>query len=211
MVMKIAVIGASRGIGRALVEYALQEGCEVNALVRDPQKFDLEHSLLTVVEGDARSADAIQRVIEGADAVCTCLGIMPTFKPVDLFSLSGRLIIDAMKEAGIRRLICVTGIGAGDSRGHGGFVYDRILNPLLLKTIYADKEREEELVRNSGLEWTIVRPGFLTNGAMTEECRALTNLEGITAGKISRADTAHFILQEIREPRFIGETPLITY
>ena len=67
----------------------------------------------------------------------------------------------------VDKLICVTGIGAGDSKGHGGFLYDKILNPLFLKTIYEDKDIQEKMVQDSTLEWLIVRPGFLTNGAVT--------------------------------------------
>jgi len=114
-------------------------------------------------------------------------------------------------QTGPGRLIAVTGIGAGDSRGHGGFLYDRIVNPLLLKTIYDDKNREEQVIMDSDSDWIIVRPGFLTNGPLTGKYRAITDLEGITAGKISRADVAHFVLSQIAEPTYKGQTPLLTY
>jgi putative NADH-flavin reductase len=81
----------------------------------------------------------------------------------------------------------------------------------LLKTIYEDKDRQEELVRNSDLEWVVVRPGFLTNKPLTGTYRALTELQGVTAGKISRADVAHFILSEIKEKAYLFKTPLLTY
>ncbi len=105
----------------------------------------------------------------------------------------------------------MTGIGAGDSRGHGGFFYDKIINPLLLKTTYEDKDRQEAIVRESGLDWVIVRPGFLTNGSRTGEYRVLTELNGVKAGKISRADVADFILREAAEMKYRGQTPLLTY
>jgi len=116
-----------------------------------------------------------------------------------------------MSEHGVRRLICITGIGAGDSKGHGGFFYDRIFQPLLLKTIYQDKDRQEALVRASGIDWTIVRPGFLNNGPLTGQYRVITDLTGVTAGKISRADVAHFMLTELLANRYLGQTPLLTY
>jgi len=81
----------------------------------------------------------------------------------------------------------------------------------LLKTIYEDKDRQEALVRQSNLEWVIVRPGFLTNGSLTGTYRVLLDLEGVTAGKISRADVAHFILNEITEKAYLFKTPLLTY
>ena len=83
----------------------------------------------------------------------------------------------------MRRLICVTGIGAGDSRGHGGFLYDRVIAPFLLKTIYQDKDRQEALIRASGTDWTMVRPGFLTNGPLTGKYRLLTDLTGAPPAK----------------------------
>jgi putative NADH-flavin reductase len=120
-------------------------------------------------------------------------------------------VLAAMAEHGVRRLLCITGIGAGDSKGHGGFLYDRIFNPLLLKTIYQDKNRQEALIKASNTDWTIVRPAFLTNGPLTRNYRVLTDLSGVTAGKISRADVAHFMLVELAANHYLGQTPLLTY
>jgi putative NADH-flavin reductase len=116
-----------------------------------------------------------------------------------------------MKKSGVRRLVCVTGIGAGDSRGHGGFLFDRLFFPLLLKAVYADKDRQESLIQASGIDWVIVRPGFLTNGPLTGRYRAITNLVDVTAGRISRADVAHFILLQLVAPSHLRQTPLLTY
>ena len=84
------------------------------------------------------------------------------FERTTLFSQSTRILVDAMKAAGVKRLIAVTGLGAGDSRGHGGLLYDAVVFPLLLKRVYDDKDVQEWIVRSSGLDWTIVRPGLLT-------------------------------------------------
>ena len=116
-----------------------------------------------------------------------------------------------MKKSGTKRLVCVTGIGAGDSRGHGGFLYDSLFYPLLLRTVYADKDRQESLVKASDIDWVIVRPGFLTNGPLTGRYRVITDLSGVTAGRISRADVAHFILQQFVAPSHLRQTPLLTY
>lgn len=131
-----------------------------------------------------------------------------TWKPVTVFSEGTRNVLAAMRRHGVRRLVAVTGIGAADSKGHGGFFYDRLFNPLLLKTIYEDKDRQEALIRASGLDWTIVRP---PNGPLTGVYRVLTDLTGVTAAKISRADVAHFILEELTANRYLGQTPLLTY
>jgi hypothetical protein len=74
----------------------------------------------------------------------------------------------------VKRLIVVTGLGAGDSRGHGGLIYDAIVFPLLLKRVYDDKDVQEWIVRSSGLDWTIVRPGLLTDRPATGHYRVLT-------------------------------------
>jgi putative NADH-flavin reductase len=109
------------------------------------------------------------------------------------------------------KFVSVTGIGAGDSRGHGGFFYDKLLQPLLLKEIYNDKDREEAIIKASSADWMIVRPGMLTNGVRTGQYRVLTDMSGVTAGKISRADVADFILSQLAKPTHFKQTPLVTY
>jgi len=209
--MKLLVIGATRGIGRCLVEQALDEDHAVAALVRNPARLPLSHDRLKVVKGDIRDRAAVKRAVEDQDAVCITIGIGPTRKTVGVFSEGARNVIEAMTPSAAKQLICVTGIGAGDSKNHGGFFYDRIINPLFLKTIYEDKDRQESLVRASNLDWVIVRPGFLTNGPLTGTYRVLVDLEGARAGKISRADVAHFILSELKEKQYLSKTPLLTY
>ena len=108
-------------------------------------------------------------------------------------------------------LIAVTGIGAGDSRGHGGFFYDRVYLPFVLRRMYDDKDRQEAIIRERIARWIIVRSGFLTNGPRTGRYRALTDLQGIHGGKISRADVADFMLSQAKDPRFLGQTPLLIY
>jgi putative NADH-flavin reductase len=209
--MKLLIIGATRGIGRRLVELALDEGHTVTALVRNPEHLTVRQERLSVIKGDIRDKEAVNRAVKDQEAVCICIGINPTRKPVTVFSEGAKTVIEALTHSDANQLICVTGIGAGDSKNHGGFFYDRIINPLLLKTIYEDKERQEALVRNSNLEWVIVRPGFLTNGPLTGKYRVLVDLEGVRAGKISRADVAHFILNEIKDKAYQLKTPLLTY
>lgn len=143
--------------------------------------------------------------------MCVTIGIGVTWKPVTVFSQGTKNVLEAMDKEGVRRLICITGIGAGDSKGHGGLLYDRLFKPLLLKTIYEDKDRQETLIKNSEIDWTIIRPSFLTNGPLTKKYRVITNLKGVTADKISRADVAHFILEELATNRYLRQTPLLTY
>ncbi len=208
--MKIAVIGASRGIGLQIVEQGLERGHEVTALLRDPAKLTLTHERLRKVQGDAGKESDVRAAVAGQDVVCTCVGIGPTRQPVEIFSRGANNLLSALEGSSIK-LVCVTGIGAGDSRGHGGFLYDRIIQPLLLRTIYDDKDREEALIRASAVDWLIVRPSFLTNGPRTGVYRTLTNLAGVVAGKISRADVADFVLNQLESPTLFRQTPLVTY
>ena len=164
----VLVIGASHGIGLATVRAALARDMEVRALARSALQAAKtfaarEARPVTWIAGDARDPAAIDQGLMGAQAVIWALGAGPTRKPVRLFSHSLSVLLPAMKAAGVRRLLAVTGIGAGDTRGHGGWFYDRVQQPLLLASLYEDKDRSEALIRASALDWTIVRPGFLTN------------------------------------------------
>lgn len=209
--MNVLIIGCSRGIGLELVKQTLAAGHLVTALVRNPDKFQLLHENLCTVLGDIRDPIQVNEAVKGQDAVCLTIGVPITFKPVTLFSDGTRIVLEAMKNHGVPRLICVTGIGAGDSKGHGGFLYDVIFKPLLLRTIYEDKDKQEEQVKKSNLEWVIVRPAGLTNGPKTGSYMTFTHLEGITSKRISRRDVAHFIVAELAEKRFSRQAVLLTY
>jgi putative NADH-flavin reductase len=209
--MKLLVIGASRGIGLELLQQALAAGHEVTAIARRPQRLHIINGNLKVIKGDIRDKYVIEEAVHGQDAVCITIGIIPTLQPVSVFSEGTMRVVEAMNKSSCKRIICVTGIGAGDSRGHGGFLYDKIFKPLLLKTIYEDKNRQEAIIRESGLDWVLVRPGFLTNGQRTGKYRVLTELSGVKAGKIPRADVADFMLREAAEMKHKGQTPLLMY
>jgi uncharacterized protein YbjT (DUF2867 family) len=126
-----------------------------------------------------------------------------------LFSKATRVLVDEMQAVGVRRLIAVTGLGAGDSRGHGGFLYDNLMFPLVLKRIYDDKDVQEMIIRRSGLDWTIVRPGLLQDGPATGRYRVLTDPAEWRAGPIARVDVAEFLVRQIADRALIGQTPLL--
>ncbi|MBI1189249.1 MAG: NAD(P)H-binding protein [Tepidisphaera sp.] len=208
--MKLVIVGATGPAGRELVRQALDAGYEVTAIARRPEEAGLPPQV-RVVKGDVMKPETLGPALAGSDAVASVLGSKLSRQPTTLLSQGTRNLVEAMKQAGVKRLVCVTGIGAGDSKGHGGFVYDKIIQPLLLNEIYKDKTRQEEVVRASGLAWTIVRPAQLTNGPKTGKFRTLTDLKGVTATKISRADVAGYILSIIGEAKTQGQTVLMTY
>ena len=209
--MNILIVGASRGIGRQLLEQALAAGHSVSALARNPAQLPGQRARLRIVKGSVLDAATAAQAVAGQGAVCCTLGVKTPWEQPMLFSEGTTRLLEAMKKSGVRRFVCVTGIGAGDSRGHGGFLYDRVFFPLLLRGIYADKDRQESLIRASDTDWTIVRPGFLANGPLTKNYRVLTDLAGVAAGRISRADVAHFMLQELESNRYLRQAPLLTY
>ena len=114
-----------------------------------------------------------------------------------------------MQEASVKRLICVTGFGAGDSRGRGGFLYSVVMH-LLLGRIYDDKDVQERIVRRSNLDWVIARPVILTSGPKTKAYRALVDPRDWTCGFISRVDVADFLVKQIDNDAFLHKTPVLT-
>jgi putative NADH-flavin reductase len=196
----ILVVGASRGIGLETVKAALTAGHTVRALARTASDMGIDNPSLDKMAGDATSEATLEHALQGIDAVIMTLGVAPGASTMvsgtRLFSTATRALIDAMKKTEVRRVVVVTGIGAGDSRGHGGAFYDWFFFPLLLQRVYDDKDVQERMVRNSGLDWTIVRPGLLTNGPFTGSYRVLVDPMTWHAASISRADVADFLVKE---------------
>ncbi len=210
---RVLIIGASRGVGLETVRCALAEGHRVRAFARGAASIAIDHPELEKIAGDALDSAAVARALQGVDAVIEVLGapkdLGATLRGTKLFSTATRILIDAMREQGVGRLVAVTGLGAGDSRGQLGFLYDALFFPLVLKRVYDDKDVQEQMIKASGLDWTIVRPGILKDGEATGRARALTDPKDWRAAPIRRADVARFIVREAFERRFVGQTPLL--
>lgn len=210
---RILIVGASHGTGLQAVRKALAAGHEVRALARSASTIPIEDEKLEKVAGDATDRTALLKALDGVDAVIVTIGVAPSFAAAvsgtRLFSTATRALVDAMKEKGVRRLVVITGIGAGESRGHGGPLYDWVIFPLMLKRVYDDKDVQEQIIKQSGLDWTIVRPGLLTNGPETGRYRALLDPAQWRADSISRADVADFLVKEAMERRFVGQAPVL--
>ena len=207
--MKIAIIGATRGIGFELTKQSLADGHVVTALVRDPGRMSINHPNLHIIEGDATNPDSVAKAVKGQDVICDCLGTKNVSKPQTMFSKSAENISKVIKPEQL--LIAVTGLGAGDSKGHCSFVYDNIMLPLVLKRQYEDKDRQEAIIKNKVSRWIIVRPGFLSNGERTGKYRAITEMTGKHGGRIARADVADFVLSQAKSPAYMGKTPMLVY
>jgi putative NADH-flavin reductase len=209
----VLIIGASRGIGLKTVKRALEAGHIVRALARSARRIPVDHPNLTKVSADARDQAAVAGALAGVDAVIQTLGVSTgpdmIWKPVRLFSDATRVLIAAMQETGVKRLISVTGFGAGDSRNRGGYVYQTAFN-LFLRRAYDDKDDQEDLIQDSGLDWVIARPVILTNGSRTGRYRVLVEPRSWRIGFISRADVADFLVKQIDDDACLGKTPVLT-
>ena len=210
--MKILVIGATGGTGQEIARKALARGHEVTALVRSREKAASLLPGVDLIEGDVRDRATLSRALEGCNAVVSALGArtIGPFRHVTLMSEATKALIDVMAQQNVARFVCITGLGAGDSAGHGGFVYDRLIKPILLRGIYKDKDRQEAIIKASALDWVIVRPTVLTDKPATGRIRALTDLSGFHGGQIPRADVATFVVAQIDSDTWLRQTPLIT-
>lgn len=132
-------------------------------------------------------------------------------KPVTLLSDGTHNIVEAMRKVGAQRLLCVTGMGADESRGHSGFIYDRLVLNTLLSTIYADTDRQEDVVKSSGLDRVLMRPARLVDTAYNGRYREITASADERMTTISRADVAHFVVRELARPRYSRHTVNLTH
>jgi putative NADH-flavin reductase len=163
--MKLAIFGANGQTGRLATALALQAGHQVVAVVRRPREFPLTGPGLTVAEADARDGSAVQSVVTGVDAVVSTLGATFTREPVDTYSVGTANIVAAMRTARTRRLVVVSSSAAYPTHRTRVPLMLRVVEPIITKTIgktvYDDMRRMEDVVRDSGLDWTIVRPSGL--------------------------------------------------
>jgi putative NADH-flavin reductase len=206
--MKILVLGATGAVGRRLVSEGLARGHQISAFVRNARKLQQQSPNLKVVVGNVLDEASVSRAIEGQDAVAYAVGVRSP-RRTTLFSDSTRKLVRLMEAQGVIRLVCITGVGAGETKGHGGFLYDRIGYPLITKNIYVDKDRQEKIIRGSRLEWTIVRPTVFREGQAKSEFQAVTDVTGVVLRRISRLEVANFVLEELENSRFIHQTPFI--
>ena len=207
--MKVLVLGATGGTGRLIVRDAVAKGHSVVALVRSKASADLPGA--SMIEGDARDEATLARAMDGCDAVVSALGTGMGLRKVDLLTVATRALVTAMTRNGVRRLVCVSALGVGDSRGHGGFVFDRLFQPLLLSQAYKDKERQEAAIRASSLDWVVVRPAMLTDDPARGSVRAFTDLAGVKGGKIARADVARFVVEQLTTDTWLRRTPVLMW
>lgn len=204
--MRLALFGATGGTGRELIDRASGKDHEIRALTRSPSKLSPTDAV-TVVEGNVLDRDAVSKVVREADAVVCLLG-RTSNNPDDVVSRGTENVVSTMEHHGVDRLVVLTSMGLGASVRQVPW-YIRLANATVLHDLMADKARQEELVVGSDLGWTIVRPGGLTDGPPTGEYVHGVDVD-VTAGPISRADVAEFLLQVVQTDSYLRKTPVIT-
>lgn len=210
--MRVLVVGASGGTGREVVKQALEDGHDVTALVRNPAKFPLTHERLTVMRGNVMDAASIETAVRGQDAVLCALGHKQWLGPSKILSQGTRNIVRAMEKHGVKRLVVETALGVGDSAGRLGLYYTLFTIPFILPFYWYDKGRQERVVRESSLDWVIVRPGQLTNGRKRGIYRHGPRVGNyLWSVSVSRADTADFMLQQLGDTPYLRGTPGLCY
>jgi len=207
---RVLIIGASKGIGLATTSQALERGHTVRALARSADGIALSSQRLEKMRGDALNSQDVEAALDGVDVVIQCLGVGlgDLFRPVHLFSEATRVLIAAMTAKGVARLIAVTGFGAGDSRASISCL-QRIPFQLVFGRAYQDKSLQEQLIKESALDWTIVRPGVLTAGRQTGRYKVLDEPAQWRNGIISRQDVADFLVRQIEDRSFVGKAPVL--
>jgi len=200
-VQHLLVFGATGPTGLQIVEQALARGLRVTAFVRDPAKLTLEHPRLHTVIGDVGDPESIDTALATKpDAVVSALGMFHK-QPETWLSEGTARIVEAMKKYGVHRIVIVSSLGAGDSRGQGNLIA-RGVQKFILRHVLDDKTRQEQLLRDSGLDWTSFRPPQLTNDSTPSEDIVLWTDKPPRQKliwKVSRATVARYVLDAIQE------------
>ena len=206
--MKILILGSTGGTGQQLVLQSLEHNYEVTALARDPSKLNTTHPMLTVIKGDVLDKNLLAQIITGKDAVISALGVGRSLKSGDLMANAVNLLIPAMVEKNVSRLILLSAFGVGETFSQASFI-QKLVFRLPLRNMYADKAKADEQVRNSKLDWTLVYPALLTNEPRTGKYKVGEKLPMKGMAKISRADVADFMVRQLADNSYIRKSPII--
>jgi len=208
--MRVLIIGASKGIGLETTRQALDAGHDVRALARSATAIAISNPSLEKMRGNALKTEDLEAALVGMGVVIQTLGVGlgELFRRVHLFSDATRVMIAAMKRQDIKRLICVTGFGAGDSRASISCL-QRLPFQIVFGRAYDDKSLQEQLIKESELDWTIARPGVLTSGPRTGHYQILSEASQWRNGIISRADVAEFLVRQIGDQTYIRKAPVL--
>ncbi len=207
---RLIIFGATGGTGNELLIQALNSDHKVTAFVRSPEKISVKNVNLTIISGNVLNYKDVESAIRNHNIVFCCIG-MPASDKSGLRENGTANIVKAMEENQVRRLICQSSLGFADSKEILPWYMKYIIVPVILKNAFADHENQENVIEKSNLDWTIVRPGNLTNGRQSQKYKhGFTNDEKIKL-KVSRADVAHFMLNQIEKKTYVHKKVGISY
>ncbi len=210
MQKRILIFGSTGGTGQELVTQALKANYRVTAFARSPEKLNVSDTNLKVIRGDVLNLEDVCRAVENQDVVLCSIGMPPSDK--SMLRTKGTVnIIKAMEKQAMNRLICQSTLGCGDSKVALPWLLKFIIVPLILKRAFKDHEMQESKIENSKLDWTIVRAAGLTNGKKTGRYKHGFAYSDKTKGKVSRADTAHFMLSQIDDNQYLRQKVGLSY
>lgn len=208
--MKITIFGATGQTGLYLVALALEAGHEVTVLIRTPSKLVIDDHRLTVLKGDITNADQVADAIAGADAVISVLG--PTSNRPDFVISQGiKHIITAMGKHGVRRLVVSAGAGVSDPNDKPG-IFNKVIGAIVRifsRYVYEDMVSAVTLVRQSNLDWTVVRVPMLTNEPARGGIKVAYVGKGLRS-RITRADLADFMLGQVDDMTHLHQAPAVS-
>ena len=208
--MNLLVLGATGPTGQQIVAQALERDHQVTALARHPDRLAARSQRLHLIAASVPdNPQAVADAVRGKDAVISALGVGQSFRARDLIARSAPVIVSAMEQHGVRRLIFVSAVGVGHRYPLPPPL--AVFTRTLLRSIYADKKVGEDVISRSKLDWTLVHPTVLTNGARTGRYRVGERLELKGMPRIARADVAHFVLAQLADPEYLRKTVLISY
>jgi putative NADH-flavin reductase len=209
--MNVLIFGASGGTGRELTEQGLARGHVVTAFVRQPGRFMIRHANVNIHQGDVSDRASVERAVQGQDAAISALGGASLIKREPALVVGIHNVVSSMERASVRRLVYLSADTVRDARKEFSQLR-RLLIALIFSNTSADHEINEGMIRQSHLDWIIVRPPMLTNGGRTGVYRTGEHLKVDSAiPKLSRADLADFMLNQLREDTFLHKTPEIMY
>lgn len=209
--MNIVIFGATGSIGKHLVQQALAQEHQVSAFCRDTSKLIIKHPNLIKIKGDVFNPQNLEATIKNQDVVIIALGSGNSRKSI-VRSEGTQNIIAAMQKTGVQRLICQSTLGTGKSNGNLNFFWKYIMFGWFLKQVFLEHELQESYVKNSDLDWTIIRPGSFTDGKQTGKYRhGFSHTDRSIRLKIARADVAEFILKQLHSTTYLFKSPGISY
>lgn len=213
--MKIAIFGANGATGRLLTERCLQAGHEVTALVRTPERFPFRDRV-QVIRGSAFDAGVVRQTVEGAEVVFSSLGAKSPLRNENVLPRAVPLIVVAMQQAGVRRIIAVGSAGAlADSLKEQPvwrrWIVQNIVYTFLLKWPVHEQIVQYQVLSSSGLDWTMVMPAMLTHGRAKGRYRVDGEALPRNGNSISRADLADFMMQQIDSGKWLRRGVYLSY